>query len=129
MASGYKGNIAWQKNQQAIVKTLALVESFPKTVPFRNISSQLFSSITSVGANIAEGYSDFEGAEYPRYLKIAIRSAYETDHWLTTLLSIAEVKKEIDVVLVKELLGSNLEVIKILTKIRQTIEIKRKIGK
>ncbi len=129
MKPGYKNNIAWQKNQQAIIKALALVEGFPATAPFKNIASQLFSSITSVGANIAEGYSDFQGAEYPRYLKIAIRSAYETDHWLTTLLSIAEVKKEIDVVLVKELLGLNLEAIKILTKIKQSIELKRKTGK
>jgi len=129
MRPGYKDNIAWQKNQEAIVKTLKLVDAFPATVAFKNIASQLFSSITSVGANIAEGYSDFNGNEYPRYLKIAIRSAYETDHWLTTLLLIAEVKKEIDVVLVRELLELNLEVIKILTKIRQTIETKRKMGK
>ncbi len=48
MKPGYKNNIAWQKNQQAIIKALILVESFPGTAPFKNIASQLFSSITTV---------------------------------------------------------------------------------
>jgi four helix bundle protein len=124
---GYKNNIAWQKNQVAIIKTAELIEQFPPAPPFQKISEQLFASIASVGANIAEGYSDYEGNEYQRYLKISLRSAYETDHWLTTLQSLVNSRKgKIDQQKLQEINSLNLETIKILKKTIESIKRKKK---
>ncbi len=126
MKAGYRNSIAWQKNQAAVIKTARLINELPRMVPFRKLSEQLFASITSVGANIAEGYSDFKGNEYQRYLKISLRSAYETDHWLTTLQALAEDgRKKIDIDLLKEASSLNIETIKILKKTIQSIQRKR----
>jgi four helix bundle protein len=123
---GYKNNIAWQKNQDAIVKAAELIEQFPSAPPFQKIAEQLFASITSVGANIAEGYSDYEGNEYQRYLKISLRSAYETDHWLTTLQSLVNGRRgKIDRQKLQEINSLNLETIKILKKTIESIKRKR----
>jgi four helix bundle protein len=120
---GYRKNIAWQRNQQAIVKTVELIEGFPNKFPFKRITEQLFSSVSSIGANIAEGYSDFEGNEYQRYLKTSLRSAYETDHWLTTLQSLVNSRS---IKLLEEIDSLNTETIKILLKTIRSIQLKRK---
>ena len=75
----------WQVNQQCIELCAKLMEKLPRSQPAGIISDQLFRSIASVGANIAEGYGSYEGWEYPRYCRIALRSATESDHWLATL--------------------------------------------
>jgi four helix bundle protein len=123
---GYRKNIAWQKNQQAIIKTAIVIEHFPERSPFKTIAGQLFSSVSSIGANIAEGYSDFDGNEYQRYLKISLRSAYETDHWLTTLRSLVNGKGSTDLQLIEEINSLNSETIKILIKTIESIKKKRK---
>jgi four helix bundle protein len=123
---GYRKNIAWQKNQQAIIKTAELVDTFPEKTPFKKIAGQLFSSVSSVGANIAEGYSDFEGNEYQRYLKISLRSAFETDHWLTTVQSLVNGTSKKSEQLIEEIDSLNTEIIKILLKTIESIKKKRK---
>jgi len=47
---------------------------------------QLFRSVISIGANIAEGHGRHVGLEYIHYLIIAQGSANEVDHWLNTAL-------------------------------------------
>jgi four helix bundle protein len=49
------------------------------------ILEQLLRSSTSISANIAEGYGSFSKKEFGRYLKIALKSSYETDNWLRLL--------------------------------------------
>ena len=126
MKLGYKNNIAWQKNQQAILITARLIDNFPDKTPFNKIAGQLFSSVSSIGANIAEGYSDYEGNEYQRYLKISLRSAFETDHWLTTLQSLVNGRSQKDLTLITEINSLNSETIKILLKTIESIKKKRK---
>ncbi len=76
---------------------------------------------------MAEGYSDFEGNEYQRYLKISLRSAYETDHWLITLQSLENNNnRKIDLKLLEEIDKLNAETIKILLKTIKSIQEKRK---
>jgi four helix bundle protein len=126
LGPGYRKNIAWQKNQEAIIKTAQLMEKSPNALSHKKIAEQLFASIASVGANIAEGYSDYDGNEYPRYLKISLRSAYETDHWLTTLQSIANAGScKLDVKILEEISSLNIETIKILKKTIESIKKKR----
>jgi four helix bundle protein len=125
---GYRRNIAWQKNQQAIIKTAQLLERLPAKTPFTKIAGQLFSSVSSIGANIAEGYSDYQGNEYPRYLRISLRSAFETDHWLTTLKSLISEKNGNDLLLLEEIDAFNVETIKILLRTIKSIKEKRTSG-
>ena len=126
MTPGYRKNIAWQKNQQAIIKTALLISNLSGAVSHKKIAEQLFASIASVGANIAEGYSDYDGSEYPRYLKISLRSAHETDHWLTTLQSLANSRnRKVDLKLLEEISRLNIETITILIKTIDSIKKKR----
>jgi four helix bundle protein len=126
LSLGYRNNIAWQKNQEAIVKTAGLIEELPGVTPYNKIAEQLFASVASVGANIAEGFSDFKGNEYQRYLKISLRSAYETDHWLTTLQSLSNgSKSKINREQLQEINNLNIETIKILKKTIESIKKKR----
>jgi four helix bundle protein len=47
----------------------------------RVIVSQLYDAASSISANIEEGYSKGFGADYARYLGIALGSARETRGW------------------------------------------------
>ncbi len=76
---------------------------------------------------MAEGYSDFDGNEYLRYLKISMRSAYESDHWLTTLKSLASNDtRGINVKLLRDIESLNAETIKILIKTIKGVGKKRR---
>lgn len=86
--SGYKDLKVWQLNQNCIVDSLKLLNNFEKDYARAHIAKQLFRALTSIGANLAEGYESYEGKEYIRYINIAIRSGVEVDHWLATLLTI-----------------------------------------
>jgi len=123
----YKELILWQKNKESIIKTFSLVESFPKGFSYEVIGRQIIRSISSIGANIAEGHSSYEGKEYPHYLKIALRSAYETDHWLQILKSLPSSNKSINNDYVSEIESLNIEVIKMLITMIKRIEEKRNV--
>jgi len=73
-----------------------------------------------VGANIAEGQDSYQGKEFSRYLDISIRSAIESDHWISTLLGLGQDKPEL-----KELEQDNLETIKMLKGLKNKINDKR----
>jgi four helix bundle protein len=49
------------------------------------IARPLLRAVTSIGANIAEGYGRHEGKEYLRFLEYAYGSSNEVDNWLTVL--------------------------------------------
>ena len=121
MMQTYKDLKVWQRNQECILKCAKLLDKLPKTMPARIISEQLFNSLTSVGANLAEGYGSYEGREYPRYSKIALRSAVESDHWLETLMLLFD-SLQLDTQEIKEL---NLQSIKMFKGLIKSIEIKR----
>jgi len=72
----------WQKAFKLTLQIIEFIDDFPKRTVFNVISKQLLRSVTSIGANIAEGYGSFSRKEYRRYLGIALKSANETDYWL-----------------------------------------------
>ena len=117
----YKDLKVWQYNQECIAKCARLADTLPKSTPIQLIYKQLFRSISSVGANVAEGYGSYEGKEYVRYLNIALRSAIESDHWLSTLHKISE---NCDYG-ISEIAESNIETIKMLKGLIRSIEAKR----
>lgn len=56
-------------------------ERMLKDVRGRVIAGQLYDAACSISANIEEGYSKGFGADYARYLGIALGSARETRGW------------------------------------------------
>jgi four helix bundle protein len=50
-----------------------------------SILNQLLRAGTSIGANVHEGRSSSSEKELHRYLRIALKSANETDYWLNVI--------------------------------------------
>ena len=57
------------------------VERFPKTEVARIMANQILRSVSSITANIAEGYGRRKGKEFQHYLYISRGSANETIDW------------------------------------------------
>jgi len=75
------------------------------------ILNQLIRSITSIGANLAEGSASVSKKEFINYLAISRKSAVETVHWLK-LLSQFNQRKEID-----DFINEGQQIVNILSKI------------
>jgi len=81
----FKDLEVWKKAFELAVRVIRLSKELPKGLPARIILEQLLRASTSISANIAEGYGSFSKKEFRRYLKIALKSSYETDNWLRLL--------------------------------------------
>jgi four helix bundle protein len=81
----FKDLEVWKKAINLAVETIRLSDKLPKVMSTKIISEQLLRASTSISANIAEGYGSFSKKEFGRYLKIALKSSYETDNWLMLL--------------------------------------------
>lgn len=110
----YKDLVVWRKAHQMALLTIELVESFPRMKSLDCIGPQLLSSATSVSANIAEGYGSFGKKEYSHYLKIALKSAYETRNWLDKLTGSRILRPKVNIDLVCEIESLGTEVTKML---------------
>lgn len=78
---------AWQASRQLTVVVYAAVRRFPIEERF-GLSAQLRSSVTSIGANIAEGFGRGTRADTARCLQIAVGSGCETLHHIITALDL-----------------------------------------
>jgi four helix bundle protein len=70
------------------------------------ITKQLVRAVTSIGANIAEGYGRHEGKEYLHFLQISYGSANEVDNWLLVLKDTGKMQ----IPMASELLKDNEEI-------------------
>ena len=113
----YKDLIVWQKSHTNSLEVINLVESFKWCRSLDVIGKQLIRSITSVGANIAEGYGSFQGKEYLTFLVFSLRSAWESDNWLTLLKDSTNLKGRFDLNLLESIQSRNMEVIRMLSAI------------
>ena len=83
-------------------------------------------AVSSIAANIAEGHCDYKGKEFPRYLRIALASAHETDNWVQVFKDSTALKRFVSRDKLDELEGLNIEVIKKLNTLIKRIEAKRR---
>lgn len=81
----YKDLVVWQKAHSLALKAISVIKEVKPSHTNDIFTRQLLRAVTSIGANIAEGYSRYEGKEFGRFLRIAYGSAIETDNWLQLL--------------------------------------------
>ena len=116
----YKDLIVWQKSHSLSLKTLLALKSIQSSYEVEILSRQLIRAVTSIGANIAEGYGRYEGKEYSRFLRIAYGSASETDNWINLLRDSGSMPPDIAAGLIKD----NEEILKILAAIIKKLKAK-----
>ena len=107
----YRDLVVWQKSHALTLRVINTLKSLNRSYTGEIVTKQLLRAMTSVGANIAEGYGRHEGKEYVRFLQIAYGSSNEVDNWLL-------VAKDADLMpsgIALELLKDNEEILKILT--------------
>jgi four helix bundle protein len=107
----YKDLVVWQKAHALSLKTITASKSVKRSYEGEILVKQLLRAVTSIGANITEGYGRFEGKEYVRFLRIAYASSCEADNWLSLLSDSGLLPSEIAI----ELMQENEEILKILT--------------
>ena len=81
----FKDLEVWKKAILLFEKVVKEIEAFPRTEVSRVIVNQIIRSISSVSANIAEGYGRRKGKEYEHYLYVARGSVNESMDWLEKL--------------------------------------------
>jgi four helix bundle protein len=81
----YRNLRLWQRAQELAVDIVELVDALPTRRSVDSIARQIVRSVTSIGANIAEGHGRFTTPAYRNHLSIAKGSACETDSWLDLL--------------------------------------------
>ncbi|MBI4765580.1 MAG: four helix bundle protein [Deltaproteobacteria bacterium] len=85
----------WQMAMELFMEVVRDVEAFPKTEVARIIANQILRSVSSITANIAEGYGRRKGKEFQHYLYIARGSANETIDWYEKLKRLGYIGEEI----------------------------------
>lgn len=116
--STYKELVVYQK---AKALTLEVFRYFSKTkLPrvYEFLINQLLRSISSIGANIAEGYGRHYKKSYRQFLGIARGSCFETEYWLGVAFDLKIFDNEI----VVGFLQKNTELIKMLTIMMKKLE-------
>ncbi|WP_347275364.1 four helix bundle protein [Candidatus Kuenenia sp.] len=77
--------VVWQKAINLFEAVVKDTEMFPNTESARIIQNQVIRSISSISANIAEGFGRRRGKEYEHYLYISRGSANESIDWYEKL--------------------------------------------
>jgi len=85
----------WQRGIELFEKVVNDSESFPKTEVARIIINQVLRSVSSITANIAEGYGRRKGKEFEHYLYISRGSTNETIDWYEKIRRLGYINDDI----------------------------------
>ncbi len=88
MVNSYKDLIVFQKSKTL---TIDVIKYFSKHKLDRSktfLFNQLFRAISSVGANLAEGFGRNYSQNFKQFVGIARGSSFETEYWLEILLDL-----------------------------------------
>ncbi len=118
----YKGLKVWWKALQVACDVIELVDMLPSGPATKVIGEQMIGSSTSVCANIAEGHSSGSSKEFNRILKIAYRETKETDNWLQVIKSSKKFTKQKLITFAQNIESKNIEVIKMLSSLKKSIQ-------
>ena len=81
MASDFTDLQIWQKASELLKFAVGDIESFPKKIGARQIADQLFRSVSSISANIAEGFGKRSRREFAQACVIARGETDESRNW------------------------------------------------
>jgi four helix bundle protein len=81
----------YSKAKELVLKTLEATENLPRKVSVEIVAKQLIRAVSSIGANIVEGYGRNNPREFRQFLGIARGSSFETEYWLEILTKILNV--------------------------------------
>ncbi len=84
-AYSYRNLVLWEKAQTLALNVIQRVAKLPADPASRIMAQQIIRSVTSIGANVAEGHGRYSLPAHRNYLSIAKASACETDSWLDLL--------------------------------------------
>ena len=90
---GFRKLIVWQKAHQLALLVYKFTDKFPKSEIY-GLTSQLRRAVTSVPANIAEGYGYGKRGQTARYVDIAQGSLSEVEYFLILSLDLSYIKQE-----------------------------------
>ena len=116
----YKDLRVWQQSFALATEVYRLTEGFPGRERF-GITSQIRRAAISLPSNIAEGYGRNSTADYLRFLKMAMGSAYELE---TQLLLSRELGYSTDP-LAQTALNSLKEIMKMLNALIRSVKASR----
>ncbi len=85
----------WQMGMTLFDEVVKDVEGFPRTDAGRIIANQIMRSVSSITANIAEGYGRRKGKEFEHYLYISRGSTNETIDWYEKLKRLGYIESAI----------------------------------
>jgi four helix bundle protein len=102
----------WQKASDLLKDTVNDIESFPKRIGAQRISNQLFDSVSSISANIAEGFGRRSKKEFAHSCTIARGECDESRNWYYQCKNISLLpesivqKRDIQLLEIRKLLSS-----------------------
>lgn len=85
----------WQMGMELFDEVVKDAEVFPRTEVARIIANQVLRSVSSITANIAEGYGRRRGKEFQHYLYISRGSVNETMDWYEKLKRLGYIGAEV----------------------------------
>lgn len=118
LPSSYKNLVVYQKAKSLTVEAIRYFSLKPLDRVSEILVKQVVRSVSSIGANIAEGYGRHYQKSYRQFLAVARGSSFETDYWLDVVLE----TKKFDEVSIREFSLKNIELMKILTTLMKKYE-------
>lgn len=67
------------------ISQIRLADSLVDKKSLRSVCDQMIRSSASIGANVTEARGASSKKDYIKFFEIALKSAYETQYWLTVL--------------------------------------------
>jgi len=113
----YKNLIVYKKAKTLAIETIVLINKLSLPSKYDFLKNQIFRSVTSIGANIAEGNGRLYKKDYRHFLSIARSSCFETDYWFEILSEL----KITNPLTTRGLIGYNEEIIKMLTTMMKNL--------
>lgn len=103
--------LIYQRAKDLSIKTIIYFSNSKIPYNYQFLVGQLLKSVSSIAANIAEGYGRHYQKNYRQFLSIARGSCFETHYWF----DLANSLKKFDNKIVDEFIRTNIEISKMLT--------------
>lgn len=120
LPASYKNLIVYQKAKLLAVDALKYFSGQRLDKISEILVGQLIRSISSIGANIAEGYGRHYQKSYRQFIGIARGSCFEADYWLEVILETDKFDRKI----IEDFIQRNTELVKMLTSLMKNLEVK-----